>query len=59
MKQYKYESNPLPITEEVSQMYEYTHEYMESQGFEHYEVSNYAKGKEFRSKHNMMYWEGD
>lgn len=40
-------------------MYEWTHNYLQSKGFEHYEVSNYARTKESYSKHNLMYWEGD
>ncbi len=29
---------------------------LESSGFEHYEVSNFARGREHRSRHNMKYW---
>lgn len=34
------------------------HKFLESYGFEHYEISNYAK-KGFESKHNLSYWNRD
>lgn len=33
-----------------------TSEYLESMGYIHYEVSNFARGVSFRSLHNMKYW---
>lgn len=33
-------------------------EVLNKNGFEHYEISNYAK-KDFRCKHNLSYWETD
>jgi oxygen-independent coproporphyrinogen-3 oxidase len=35
----------------------FIHEYLTNQGFEHYEISNYAMPLH-RSKHNMQYWSG-
>ena len=35
----------------------YAHDALTSAGFEHYEVSNYAKGGK-RSRHNSSYWSG-
>jgi len=36
-------------------MYERVTQTLKEQGFEHYEISNYAKNKQY-SKHNMIYW---
>ena len=38
-----------------SEMYLYAIDYLEQQGFEHYEISNFAKVG-YTSKHNLMYW---
>lgn len=45
----------LPDDETVSDMYLFTSEYLTSHGFEHYEISNFAKPG-YRSKHNTRYW---
>ncbi len=45
---------PLP-SEQDAEMYEATMEILEHHGFEHYEVSNYAKNG-FACKHNNNYW---
>ena len=37
------------------EMYEYITNYLEKKGFEHYEISNYAKEKSY-SQHNLVYW---
>lgn len=39
----------------VSDMYLFVSEYLSQHGFEHYEISNFAK-KGYRSKHNTRYW---
>lgn len=58
----------LPSEEEAAFMYKYTSGYLRSKGFEHYEVSSYArlpnhdnqhKGKNYRSQHNQIYWARD
>jgi oxygen-independent coproporphyrinogen-3 oxidase len=46
--------SPNPLETEA-EMYEFTMAFLESHGYEHYEVSNYAKPG-FRSKHNYNYW---
>jgi oxygen-independent coproporphyrinogen-3 oxidase len=46
----------IPLTEETeSQMYEFAMDHLESVGFEHYEISNFAKPG-CRSRHNGTYW---
>ncbi len=45
----------LPEDDTVSDMYLFTSEYLAEHGFEHYEISNFAKHG-FRSKHNTRYW---
>ena len=47
------------IDEDIeADMYEYAVSYLKQQGFEHYEISNFAKDGKY-SKHNMAYWNYD
>ena len=46
---------PLPSDEESARMYCMAAEILKPSGFEHYEVSNYAKPSK-RSQHNQRYW---
>ncbi len=43
--------------EQTVQEFLYLHHLLEEKGYQHYEVSNYAKPG-FESKHNRAYWEG-
>ncbi len=46
-----------PIENEIeAQMYEATTDRLEAAGFEHYEISNWARPG-YRCQHNLMYWE--
>ncbi len=45
----------LPSDEMIAEEYKKVHDYLVSQGFIHYEVSNYAK-ENFESAHNWKYW---
>ena len=45
----------LPDENTVCEFYEYTSEYLKNIGFEHYEISNFAKSG-FESRHNTKYW---
>lgn len=63
----------LPSPEDCANMYEYASTFLHSKGYEHYEISSYAKRKidgniervnesslspnPNRSKHNQIYWE--
>jgi oxygen-independent coproporphyrinogen-3 oxidase len=46
----------LPDEEEAAVMYEKTSELLCGSGYEHYEISNFAKTG-FRSRHNQVYWQ--
>ncbi len=48
---------PIAREEDYAQTFEETRAFMADQGFEHYEVSNYAKPGE-ASLHNQHYWRG-
>ena len=49
--------SPNPLESEAA-LYEHTMDVMQREGFEHYEVSNYARPG-FRSRHNSAYWSGE
>lgn len=52
----KGEYTPIP-DERSEEEYLHVHEALTAAGYEHYEVSNYAK-PEHRAKHNSSYWRG-
>ena len=45
----------LPDENTVCEFYEFTSNYLKSAGFNHYEISNFAKTG-FESRHNTKYW---
>ncbi len=46
-----------PIDEDTSaDMYEWVMGYLPEQGFQQYEISNWAVGEAWRSRHNLQYW---
>lgn len=45
----------LPDDDKTADMYLMMSDYLESKGFEHYEISNFALSS-YRSKHNLKYW---
>lgn len=47
----------LPDEDAVANMMELAHRVLSDAGYEHYEVSNYAKPG-YQSKHNKSYWQG-
>ncbi|WP_096201323.1 radical SAM family heme chaperone HemW [Bacillus sp. FJAT-45350] len=49
---------PLPTEEEEANMYSLLIEEMQKNGYEQYEISNFAK-KGYESKHNLTYWDNE
>ena len=47
----------LPDEDGVADLYELASAYIKSRGYEHYEISNYAK-EGYRSQHNLHTWQG-
>ena len=47
----------LPGEERQREFFIRTSEFLESAGFIHYEVSNFARGEEYLSRHNQKYWD--
>lgn len=45
----------IPSEETDRQMYEYTEEFLQRQGYERYEISNYARPP-YACRHNQSYW---
>ena len=56
-KQYRPGEFPLPSEEDATRMYKTASHVLRGSGFEHYEISNYAKPGH-RCAHNMTYWKG-
>lgn len=50
---------PQPDEDTEIALYTISHELLTSGGYEHYEISNYARGKTARSAHNLAYWRGE
>ena len=47
----------LPGEERQYEFFMKTSEFLEEVGYIHYEVSNFARGKEYASRHNQKYWD--
>ncbi|MDX2241290.1 MAG: radical SAM family heme chaperone HemW [Leptolyngbyaceae cyanobacterium bins.302] len=55
-RQYKPGISPLPSDELAAEMYRTAQRLLTANGFEHYEISNYAKPG-YQCRHNRVYWE--
>ncbi len=51
-------SKQLPSEDEVLEMMSLAMDYLPNKGYQHYEISNYAKPR-FQSTHNLGYWHGN
>lgn len=49
-------AGPLPSDEMTAQMYRLAQQLLTTSGYEHYEISNYARPG-YQSRHNRVYWE--
>lgn len=54
-KQYQPGDTPLPNDATTAQMYRTAQQLLTAAGYEHYEISNYARGN-FHCRHNLTYW---
>jgi putative oxygen-independent coproporphyrinogen III oxidase len=54
-KQYQPGDKPLPSDENTAQMYRIAQQTLTAAGYDHYEISNYAK-PEHQCRHNLTYW---
>ena len=51
-------ARPLPLEAEAAEMYRLASRTLRGAGFEHYEVSSYARPGH-RCRHNQVYWSGE
>jgi len=56
-KSYRPGISPLPSDEDAAMMYSQASTILQGAGFEHYELSSYAKSGH-QCKHNAVYWDG-
>ncbi|MEC4984517.1 MAG: radical SAM family heme chaperone HemW, partial [Oscillatoria sp. PMC 1076.18] len=54
-RKYQPGAKPLPTDEITAQMYRQAQQILSSYGYEHYEISNYARSG-FQCRHNRVYW---
>ena len=47
---------PMPDEDRVAAMFEATVALLTKAGYDHYEISNYARTPDLRSRHNLKYW---
>ena len=54
-RQYQPGDTPLPSDETTAQMYRIAQQLLTAAGYEHYEISNYARAN-YHCRHNLTYW---
>jgi putative oxygen-independent coproporphyrinogen III oxidase len=54
-KRYQAGDRPLPSEEATVDMYLLAHKQLQDAGYEHYEISNYAR-QGYQCRHNLVYW---
>jgi oxygen-independent coproporphyrinogen-3 oxidase len=48
---------PIPDPDLAAEMYEWTMAFLAAEGYQQYEISNWARGNsEFQCRHNLQYW---
>lgn len=57
-KQYHPGEQPLPTETDTAAMYKLTQEMLTNSGYQHYEISNYAKPG-YKCRHNRVYWQNE
>ncbi|MGB5634677.1 MAG: radical SAM family heme chaperone HemW [Waterburya sp.] len=55
-KQYQPGATPLPNDDDAAEMYRLTQKTLTAEGYNHYEISNYAQ-LGYQCRHNRVYWE--
>jgi len=50
---------PMPDDDIVAEMYELAEAYLAAEGYEHYEISNWAREPRFVCRHNLHYWRNE
>lgn len=54
----KNKSIVMPNDDEMADIFETTIQLMNSNGYEHYEISSFSKADQYKSQHNQSYWNG-
>ena len=57
-KQYHPGEQPLPTENDTAAMYKLTQKMLTNNGYQHYEISNYAKPG-YQCRHNRVYWQNE
>lgn len=57
-RRYQPEVSPLPSQEQAAAAYRLAHEFLTAAGYEHYEISNYARSGA-ACRHNQVYWRNE